>query len=225
MNWRLKKILFKTRNYKVGMVLGCRAYSVLKTSGSHSEYENDVSLLSAQGTDVGQLNHSRKFVAEFAKSVHQVLVGQMQKLVNEPLVGTGQPTPIAVIADKLTPNRRTMQIVGFHGFVNGKFQSLMSGAPPLSGESGLEVTKTLKSGLSSINIPENELSKRMVGGAFDGEYVHLKVKKHLMDSLLVSDESRDWYSFQWDAAHIIELAKKNMPKKPNTRKKFYRNYC
>lgn len=210
-----QKTLFKTRNYKVGMVLGRQAYSVLKISGSLSQYENEVSVLSAQGTDVGQLNHSRKFVAEFAKSIHTVLVSQMQKLVNEPLAATGKPTPIAVLADKMTPNRRTMQIVGFHGFVNDKFQSLMSGVPPLSGEDGIEVTKTLKSGLSSLNISDNELSKRMVGGAFDGEYVHLNVKKHLMDSLLISEESRDWYSFQWDPAHILELAEKDAKKSEN----------
>lgn len=33
-----------------------------------------------------------------------------------------------------------------------------------------------------------------------------------MDSMLVSEESRAWYSFQWDPAHIIELAEKDARK-------------
>lgn len=208
----LKKKMYINRNYKVGVVLGRQAYSILKTGRSHLQYETDVSILSAAGTDVGNLNHSRKFVAEYAKSVHEVLVTQMQNLTNEPLPATGKPTPIAVLGDKMTPNRRTLQIVGFHGFINGKFQSLVSGVPPLAAETGIEVTKTLKSGLSSLNIPEAKISERIIGGAFDGEYVNLDVKNHLMNSMLISPEEREWYSFLWDPAHIIERAEKDAKK-------------
>lgn len=54
-----------------------------------------------------------------------------------------------------------------------------------------------------------------MGGAFDGEYVHLSVGTHLLDSLLVPKDSkeRDCHSFQWDPAHIIELAESDAKKK------------
>lgn len=198
--------LFKTRNYNVGTKLGRAAYKILKTSGSYTEYETDVAVLSTQGVDVGTLNHSRKFAAKFCDSVHEVLTKRTQEILNEPLPATGKPTPIAIIADKITPNRRTMQIVGFHGFVGSKFQSLVAGVPALLGEDGQAVTKTMKSGIKSLKIPQDETSTRVVGGAFDGEYFNLNVPKHFMDSELVSEDAREWYSFQWDPAHIIELA-------------------
>lgn len=98
-----------------------------------------------------------------------------------------------------------MQIVGFHGFVGNKFQSLVAGVPALDEEDG-RVTKTMKKGLENLKIPPNETSIRIVGGAFDGQYFHLNVPEHFLNSELVSDDARSWYSFQWDPAHIIELA-------------------
>src|ERR1700761_1701405 len=73
----------------------------------------------------------------------------------------------------------------------------------------MAVTQTLRSGLQSLNIPPDELPSRIVGGAFDGEYFHLGVPKHLMDMMLVPEENRDWYTCQWDPAHILELAEGN----------------
>ena len=55
----------------------------------------------------------------------------------------------------------------------------------------------------------SELSCRIVSGAFDGEYFHLSVPSHLLNMLLVRDEGRKWYTFQWDPAHILELAEKD----------------
>lgn len=46
-------------------------------------------------------------------------------------------------------------------------------------------------------------------GAFDGEYFHLNVPGHFLNAELVSEDVRDWYSFIWDPAHIIELAEKH----------------
>lgn len=201
-----EKEVFKSRNFNVGSKLGRQAYKILKTSGSYSGYENDVAVLSAQGVDVGTLNHSRMFAAKFCDSVYSAITEKTQEIVNEPLPATGKPTPVAVIADKITPNRRTMQIVGFHGFVANKFQSLVAGVPALEGEDGIGVTRTMKRGLGNLKIPQNETSSRIVGGAFDGEYFHLNVPEHFLNSELVSEDARRWYSFQWDPAHIIELA-------------------
>lgn len=202
--------IFKSRNYNVGTKLGREAYKILKTATPHTQYETNVAVLSAQGVDVGTLNHSRKFAAKFCDSVHDVLTKRTQEIVNEPLSATGKPTPIAIIADKITPNRRTTQIVGFHGYIDSKFQLLVAGVPPLVGEDGLAVTKTMKKGINNLKIPQDETSTRIVGGAFDGEYFNLNVPKHFLGSELVSEDSRDWYSFQWDPAHILELAEESI---------------
>ncbi len=203
------------------MKLGRDAYKILKTSGSYTQYETDVSVYAASGIDVGTINHSRKFASSFCDSAHIVLIEQVEKVVNEPLPATGRPTPISLIADKLTPNRRTMQIVGFHGYTGSKFQSLVSGVPALSGEDGYSVTKTLRTGVDSLKIPRDELPKRVVGGAFDGEYFHLNVPEHFLTAVFVSENAKEWYSFIWDPAHIIELAEKDTRKAaPSIQKNF-----
>lgn len=73
----------------------------------------------------------------------------------------------------------------------------------------MKVTQCLRNGLVNLKIPAETLSSRIIGGAFDGEYFHLSVDSHLLNSLLVSEEARKWYTFQWDIAHIIELAEKD----------------
>lgn len=202
---KLQKSLTQ-RQYRVGMNLGRQAYKILKCGDSYLQYETDVSVLEAQGVDVGNLNHSRKFVKEFSKSVSKTLMTQVEKLTNEPLAATGRPSPISIIGDKITPNRRTMQIVGYQGYIGKKVQPLIAGVPALQGEDGRSVTSTLRDGLDSLKIPQKEQPSRIVGGAFDGEYFHLGVPQHLMNMMLVPEENRDWYSFQWDPAHILELA-------------------
>lgn len=107
-----EKAVFKSRNFNVGSKLGRQAYKILKTSGSYTQYETDVAVLSAK-------------LLEPIYSTSQ----QTQEIVNKPLPATGRPTPLAVIADKIIPNRRTMQIVGFQGYVGSKFQSLEAGVP------------------------------------------------------------------------------------------------
>lgn len=58
--------IMSNRQHRVGMVLGRQAYKILKRGDSHLKYETDVVVLSEQGVDVGNYNHSRKFVASFA---------------------------------------------------------------------------------------------------------------------------------------------------------------
>lgn len=201
--------LLIARNYKVGIHLGIQAYKLLKTGGSHSSFPLELSCLSAESIDVGTINHSRKFCAEFAKSVKCVLQSRLQTLINSSHPATGRPVPLSVIADKITPNRQTMQIVGFHALVGSKFSPLVAGVPALEGCDGLSVTKCLRTGLSSLNISTSDLAHRLLGGAFDGEYFNLNVPKHLGNMMLIGEDERHWYTYQWDPAHILELAEKD----------------
>lgn len=78
-NSKKQQQLTASRNYRVGMVLGRQAYKTLKCSNSYLQYETDVVVLAEQGVDVGNLNHSRKFVASFGQSVHDELMKKVKK--------------------------------------------------------------------------------------------------------------------------------------------------
>jgi len=108
---------------------------------------------------------------------------------------TNRPTLIAVIADRITPGRNTIQIVGYVGMVGGKLRSLIGGAPKLIANDGAGVTETLVNGLSNLKIPAEELDSRSVGGAFDGKYFNLGVPRNVFSKLERPDEAKDWYTY------------------------------
>lgn len=205
------------RNFQIGKRLGRAAYKAMKKGGSYCEYEEEVSVLVADKVDVGNTNHSRTFASDFEKNVYDVLLQRTKDVLNKPLLATGKPTPLTIIADKVTPNRRTLQVVGIYGFINGKFQSIVAGVPEVISEDGVGVTRTLKKGLSNLDISDKEIETRCVGGAFDGEYFNLKVPHNLLESCLIDDEAKTWFSFQWDPAHILELAEHDTRKHPSSK--------
>jgi hypothetical protein len=51
----------------------------------------------------------------------------------------------------------------------------------------------------------NNLFYRMVGGSFDGEYSRKNILRQLVSQLEITEEAKDWYSWDWDKAHILEL--------------------
>lgn len=62
----------------------------------------------------------------------------------------------------------------------------------MQGEDGNAVTRCLRDGLKSLEIPPEKMSSRIVGGAFDGEYFYLEVPEQLMNMMLVPEENRKW---------------------------------
>lgn len=205
------------RNEQIGKRLGRAAYKSMKKGGSYTDYEEQVCVMEADKIDVGNLNHSRKFVADLEKDVYTVLLARTKEVLNMNLFASGRPTPLSVIADKVTPNRRTLEVVGVYGYIGGKFQSIVAGVPEVISEDGIGVTRTLKKGLTNLDITDKEIESRCVGGAFDGEYFNLKVPQHLLHSALVDDDIEEWFSFQWDLAHILELAEHDARKNHKTK--------
>lgn len=196
----------RSRSKKVGMVLGRAAYQILKNGDAYSKYEDYLSVLKVSGLDIGNINHSRKFVSSLVRPISEALDSRLKHFLQLLIPSTGRATPICVLADKLTPNRTTFQIIGIFGFIAQKFQSLVLALPALGGNTGFEVTKCLKAGLDCLDLNTQELRERMVGGAFDGEYITLGVGPLLNQALLIEDLDSEWYSYFWDPAHILELA-------------------
>jgi len=66
--------------------------------------------------------------------------------------------------------------------------------------------------LKLINTGAKLFQSRLVGGAFDGEYFNLDVPNHLANMMLLNDDQKEWYSYQWDPVFILELAEKDARK-------------
>ena len=56
----------------------------------------------------------------------------------------------------------------------------------------------------SLNLPYEDLRQRISGACFDGQYIHLNVKKHFSDLLHLPIDFMEDVTI-WDAAHRLEL--------------------
>ena len=64
------------------------------------------------GVDVGDINHSYKFLQKFLESVAEVVKDNVKDYLKKPLPQTGFAPPVKVLADKATYKHRTRQFVG-----------------------------------------------------------------------------------------------------------------
>jgi len=63
------------------------------------------------------------------------------KQLHEDLSGTGRPTPLTLIADKYTPNRRTLDIVGANVYLNGSLETLYLDGQVVQDHTGRGIAK------------------------------------------------------------------------------------
>lgn len=70
------------------------------------------------------LQHSRKHAAKAAQGIYDTLREELTRQASSPLPGTGRRSPYSLIADKYTPNRRTLDITGANVYLNGKMETV-----------------------------------------------------------------------------------------------------
>jgi len=157
----------KQRNEKIGMTLGRDAYKAITVNKSQQSYEMEVACDSAKGVDVGQQNHSRMFASEMTGYFYATLRDKFQEKIVVPLQGTGKTSPVSLIADKYTPNRRTLDIVGANMYLDGKMQTLYLNGDVVKDHTG----KGIASGL--------ENAANQVYGKIDWKTRHVFVYKRL----------------------------------------------
>jgi hypothetical protein len=135
------------------------AYKSIKSHQSQKEYEQELAFLSTVGADVGELNHSRAFSQSMTDSFHSVLKDQASEQLQTPLPATGLPPPVSIVADKVTLNHRTYQIVGVSTIIKGEMTTLYVGMSPVQDHTGAGLASDIKAKVSTI-IPTEQLSSR-----------------------------------------------------------------
>lgn len=206
------------KNREAGLVCGRYAYFAVKMDHNVARYEDYVANASCTNATVGDINHGRHFARNFAHATYTVLHKQFIRQLNKPLTSTGRPAPFTVIADKYTPDRRAGQIVGIVCFDGQKMNAFNIDFARVKEYHGEGIAKMLFTSLRTIQ-DRSSIVKRLLGGCFDGEYFNKKVDKILMTNaskhgnemelMNLSNDQMDWYSFDWDKAHILERANLN----------------
>ena len=101
-----------SRVLKVGMRIARIRYGGILQYRSYLDFEKDLLLAQLNGTDIGDINHSADFARELTTDIFKIIKNKIIRNIEVPLDSTKQLQPVALIADKIIPTKRTGRIMG-----------------------------------------------------------------------------------------------------------------
>ena len=98
------------RSKKVGLNLYRLRYTGIKQAKSRDSFIDDVMTAKLNGTDVGNVNHSKFFVKNLDQSIYETMKDDLRNALQSLLPSTNQKRPLGMVMDKMTPSKRTGQV-------------------------------------------------------------------------------------------------------------------
>ena len=201
---------FESRCHVVGLRIGRLCYDIYKDGSSMRSFEKEVVKAVLNGTDLGDLNHSKHFPDNFRKFVAAEVRMRTVGFLGTRLPQTGFLPPINVQADKGTTVHNTRQFTTVTTITPGS-ASLLSvvylGQPIVGNHSGEGVADSIVEELNKYGIAAAQVE----GGSFDGQYFHLSVPDHLSKKLLLCSQ----FLCTWDPLHKIGVMETHIRKEAN----------
>ena len=181
------------------------AYLILKKSLSQLLFEELIVLQHLNDAFVGNINHSRMMMDTARTAICQTLLSNLKDHVES------QPC-VAVLADKVTIARRTVDITAIQTLVPNAepdhiFQTFVVGAPVVKDHDGEALAADISNTLSAVGITKAD---KIAAVAADGQFHHNGVPQKLARRL----ESSTGCSIPavWDQAHLMNLAESDVRK-------------
>ena len=172
-----------SRNQAVALRLGRICYFLLKHGRPDTDFLSMIFLHSVNGADVGDINHSSSFPANFLPHVSKVIMDLLKSHLSTRMVQTSFLPVINITADKATWKHETRQGIGLVTVVPDSekvLQGFVLGFPVVTAHNGEGVAQNLTAVLDQFIKPE-----QFGGASFDGQYFHQKVDKRLDDHFKV----------------------------------------
>ena len=143
------------RNKSIGVAVARCAYFCIREAMSGLSFERRLLEEHYLGVQVGSMNHSEKFLTGFMESLHLEIIDSFMKFLRKPDVATNRQPPFALLADKVTENRRTGQTTGALVIEKGVIKAFFLANPVVSkGHTGYDIALNLKEGLSEYGFDE-----------------------------------------------------------------------
>ena len=99
--------LQQSRNEKIGSFLFNIRYNGILHGSSYLNFEEDVLTHNLNGVDTGDINNCRNFARDLTGNIVSVLKERISQNISTPLEATNKKRPVGLVADKITPNKRT----------------------------------------------------------------------------------------------------------------------
>ena len=198
---------YRAKQQSVGLTVGKQAYKAVKLGRPFSDFETDLQLMSAANVNVGNMNHSRQFPSKMRASFATAIDTRIKHYIASPLPATGTVPPVGIIADKVTTRRRTGHMYGgilFTPNMPNLLTPVSLGMVAVKGHDGESIANDVKDVCNQYSLQSDQIA----GFGFDGQYFNLHVPEKLKEKLHLDDN----VTFQWDPAHLLQLADKDMRK-------------
>ena len=202
----------EARNYTIGMNIFRIRYNAIKQGKGYLEFEDDLLTAHLNHVDLGDINHSRMFAAELTDQIGKVIEEVLKENISSILPNTEKARPVGIVADKITPNKRTGHILGLilpvpENPISEPFLvPIMLNLPPVKEHNAIALADQILQGVRAMGVSDDQIE----GLGVDGQYVKLGVKKQLVQKLEVSGVSsvqlQGWITEIWEPAHNINLA-------------------
>ena len=194
---------FASRNQRAALNVGRMAYQGLREGDSYESFTRRLVIAKSNGVEVGDINHSRAFISRFRDCCRTVVMERIATFFETEDPATGRLPIVAVIADKVTENRRTGQLVGVIVMVEGRLVAIFIDDLVVRTHTALGLAENIVAALGKVRLTKEKLKKQMAGGAFDGQYIVLGADRKLCELV---DIDRSFVCLRWDNAHRLELS-------------------
>lgn len=202
----------QSRNEKIGINLFNLRYNGIFQGKSYLNFEDDVYTANLNGTDTGNINNGRKFAKKLTENIVSVIKAIIAQNLCKPLDATNKLRPVGMVADKITPNKRTGHIIALiiPTPENPLSQTLLTPVlldlPPVIDHTADGLSSQMLQIFHDAGVEDSQLE----GIGVDGQYIKLGVIKKLISKLDVDgyteEELQDWIFETWDPSHNINKA-------------------
>ena len=190
-------------NYNAGMNVFRIRYTGILHANSKLNFETDILTAKLNGTEVGNINHSRKFASKLTDTISDIMDANLKTALGQCLDCTNEKPPVGIIMDKMTPNKRTGQI---HGLIvpvpsnplsEPLLTPVMLNVPPVTKHDANGLAVLAKDVVNKARVDDSQIE----GVGWDGQYVKLGVLRELLQILNVPkmsiDERSTWITQIW----------------------------
>ena len=178
-----EELRLKENGKQIAINCASAAYMSYKLDTSYSSYENIITKFYKSGASVGQKYHSKESARLYLPHVYTSLAKTIScYIMNEGL-------PIGIVADKMTVNHRTHQIIGLRVPIFDLknpylFENIYLEHQYCNDVSGRGLSNSIIETLKKFGLSLPYIREHLVGFAVDGQYIRLRVINHLKEVLV-----------------------------------------
>ena len=202
----------QARNIKIGINLFNLRYIGMIHGKSYLNFEEDVLTANLNGTDTGNTNNGCDFAKDLTCNIVAVMKDTISENLSKPIDATKKLRPVGMVADKITPNKRTGHITALimpipeNPLSKPLLDSVMLEMPPVIDHTADGLSTQMLDLFHGAGVEDSQLE----GVGVDGQYIKLGAIKKLISKLDVDGYSEEqlqkWIFVTWDPSHNLNKA-------------------